>query len=69
MGAGRLIERITSEGTIDTSYPPQKLYGGGKLIIGGMFGGILAASDGTVLVTLLKQNPSLTFTAELARYG
>ncbi len=69
VGAGRLIERITSEGTIDTSYPPQKLYGGGKLIIGGMFGGILAASDGTVLVTLLKQNPSLTFTAELARYG
>jgi hypothetical protein len=33
-----------------------------------MFGGILASSDGTVLVTLLKQNPSGTFTAYLACY-
>ncbi len=68
VGAGNLLARITSEGALDTSYPPQRLYGGGKLITGGMFGGILASSDGTVLVTLLKQNPSLTLTANLARY-
>jgi hypothetical protein len=68
VGAGNLLARITSEGTLDTSYPPQQLYGGGKLIPGGMFGGILANSDGTVLVTLLKQNPSGTFTAYLAWY-
>jgi uncharacterized delta-60 repeat protein len=68
VGAGNLLARITSEGALDTSYPPLELYGGGKLITGGMFGGILAASDGTVLVTLLKQNPSETLTANLARY-
>jgi uncharacterized delta-60 repeat protein len=68
VGAGHRLARITSDGALDSSYPPQQLYGGGKLIPGGMFGGILASSDGTVLVTLLKQNPSLTFTAELARY-
>ncbi len=68
VGAGHLLARITSDGALDTSYPPQELYGGGKLITGGMFGGILASSDGTVLVTLLKQNPSLTFTANLVRY-
>jgi uncharacterized delta-60 repeat protein len=65
VGAGNRLARITSDGALDTSYPPQRLYGGGKLIIRG----VLATSDGTVLVTLLKQNPSLTFTAELARYG
>jgi hypothetical protein len=49
---------------LDPSYPPQRIYGGGKLIIRG----ILAASDGTVLITLLKQNPSETYTANLVRY-
>jgi uncharacterized delta-60 repeat protein len=68
VGAGNRLARITAKGVLDPSYPPQELYGGGKLIIGGMFGGILAASDGTVLVTLLKQNPSETLTANLARY-
>ncbi len=64
VAAGHLLARITSDGALDTSYPRLQLYGGSKLIIRG----ILASSDGTVLVTLLKQNPSLTFTAELARY-
>jgi hypothetical protein len=48
----------------DPSYPRQRLYGGGKLIITTL----IADSDGTVLVTLLKQNPSETLTANLARY-
>jgi uncharacterized delta-60 repeat protein len=64
VGAGHRLARITSDGALDTSYPRLQLYGGSKLIIRG----ILASSDGTVLVTLLKQNPSLTLTAELARY-
>jgi hypothetical protein len=68
VGAGHRLARITEKGVLDPSYAPLRLYGGGKLITGGMFGGILAASDGTVVVTLLKQNPSLTLTAELARY-
>jgi hypothetical protein len=63
-GRGRLLARITPDGVLDPSYPPQQLYGGGKLIIRGL----LAASDGTVLVTLLKQNPSETYTANLVRY-
>jgi uncharacterized delta-60 repeat protein len=64
VGAGHRLARTTPKGVLDPSYPPQRLYGGGKLIIRG----ILAASDGTVLITLLKQNPSETFTANLARY-
>ncbi len=64
VGAGHRLARITPKGVLDPSYPPQQLYGGGKLIIRGL----LAASDGTVLVTLLKQNPSETFTVYLVRY-
>lgn len=55
-------------GSARAPYPPQELCGGGKLVPGGMFGGILADSDDAVLVTLLKQNPSGAFTAYLARY-
>ena len=64
MGAAALLARITPDGVIDSSYPPQQLYGGGKLIIRGL----LAASDGTVLVTLLNPNSSSTETVFLARY-
>jgi uncharacterized delta-60 repeat protein len=64
VGAGNRLARITSGGVFDPSYPRQRLYGGGKLIITTL----IADSDGTVLVTLLKQNPSETLTANLARY-
>jgi uncharacterized delta-60 repeat protein len=64
VGAAALLARITPDGVIDSSYPPQQLYGGGKLIIRGL----LAASDGTVLVTLLNPQSSSTETVFLARY-
>jgi hypothetical protein len=64
VGAGKLLARIAPEGGVDSSYPPQRLYGGNNLIIRALS----AASDGTVIVTLLKQNPSGTFTTYLVRY-
>jgi hypothetical protein len=63
VGAGNLLERITPEGLIDPSYPAQKLYGGS-----GWISGLLAVSDGTVLVTLLNPQSSSTETVFLARY-
>ena len=41
--AAALLERIRPDGVLDPSYPPQHVYGAGKLITGGL----LAASDGT----------------------
>ncbi len=65
VGAAALLARITPDGVIDPFYPPQQLYGAGKLRIGGL----LAASDGAVLVTLHKYHPEPgTYTAYLARY-
>ena len=63
VGAGNRLARITSDGALDPSYPPQKLYGGS-----GWIKGILAALDGTVVVTLLKPSSAGPFTAYLARY-
>jgi hypothetical protein len=65
VGAAALLARITSDGVLDSSYPPQQVYGAGKLIPVGL----LAASDGTVLVTLLKYHDGPgTYTTYLARY-
>jgi len=62
VGAGNRLARITSDGVLDRSYPPQKLYGGS-----GWINGLLAASDGTVLVTL-QNDASGGYKAYLARY-
>jgi hypothetical protein len=63
--AAALLERIRPDGVLDPSYPPQHVYGAGKLITGGL----LAASDGTVIVTLLKYHTGPgTYTTYLARY-
>jgi uncharacterized delta-60 repeat protein len=64
VGAGNRLARITSGGVFDPSYPSQRLYGGGKLIITTL----IADSDGTVLVTLLNPNSSSAETVFLARY-
>jgi uncharacterized delta-60 repeat protein len=63
-GAGNLLERVMTDGSIDYLYPPQRVYGAGELVTTG----IIAASDGTVLVTLLNPNSSSTETVFLARY-
>ena len=65
VGAGALLARIKPNGAIDPSYPPQQMYGAGKL----RNKGLLVTSDGTVLVTLLEYHtvPG-TFTTYLARY-
>jgi uncharacterized delta-60 repeat protein len=65
VGAGALLVRIKPDGTFDASYPPQQVYGAGKLVTFGL----LAASDGTVLVTLLKYHvATATYTTYITRY-
>lgn len=63
-GAGNLLERVMTDGSVDYLYPPQRVYGAGELVTTG----IIAASDGTVLVTLLNPQSSSTETVFLARY-
>jgi uncharacterized delta-60 repeat protein len=64
-GAGNRLARITSDGALDSSYPSQRLYGGGMLIIGRL----LATSNDDVLATLHKRNNATgVYTAYLARY-
>ena len=63
--AGTVLAHIGFYGNLDASYPPQPLLGTGKLTNGGL----VVASDGTVLVTLLGSNASTgIFTTYIARY-
>lgn len=65
VGSSNLLARITPQGVLDPTYPPQQVYGAGKLIPRGL----LVTSDDTVLLTLLKYHADPgTFTTYLARY-